>query len=425
MKRVFSGILAAAAALMLCVDALAVQSGPGNFEYTRKYVSGQFNDVSGSEWYARYIEDAYNYGLFQGKSETVFAPSGHLTLGESVTLAARLMSIYRTGQADFTESSPFYKVYADYALENGIIDSHGDYSSIVSRALFAELIYRALPAEAFPGINDVPGYAICDVAPDSKHGSAVYALYRAGILSGSDRFGTFFPDSGITRAESCAVIVRLADPAARVSTKLPASIPAEVIFQRCNEAVFLIETFDTDGDSIRTGSGFFISETGLAVTNLHVIEGAADATITLANGDVCPVRGVHAVSDENNLAIISIDSGKSDWIYLSLADSDRIETGNTVYTLGSPLGLINTFTEGVISNKNRISEENVFIQFSAPISFGSGGSALLNTLGQVVGVTSSSYSYGQNLNLAVPVNYVKELKPGECVPLKELRSHLS
>ena len=197
-------------------------------------------------------------------------------------------------------------------------------------------------------------------------------------------------------------------------------IPAELIFQECADAVFLLETFDSDGESIRTGSGFFITDTGLAVTNLHVIQNAASATITLYDGTVYPVRGVHATSEEHNLSIISIDSYEGKTAFLPLADSDYALAGNSVYVIGSPLGYINTMTGGIISNTKRDVDGNALIQFTAPISFGSGGSPLLNTLGQVVGITSSSFSYGQNLNLAVPINHLKAMKIGESVSLASM-----
>ena len=199
-----------------------------------------------------------------------------------------------------------------------------------------------------------------------------------------------------------------------------AQIPAEIIFQQSADAVFLLETFDVAGVSIRTGSGFFISDSGFAVTNLHVLDNAASASITLYNGEIYPVKGVHALSEEFNLVIISIDSDNSDWDYLTFADSDLIETGNSVYVIGSPLGFINTMSAGIISNTRRDIANESLIQFTSPISFGSGGSPLLNTRGQVIGVTSSSFSYGQNLNLAVPINNVKTMEPDEGVTLDSL-----
>ena len=198
------------------------------------------------------------------------------------------------------------------------------------------------------------------------------------------------------------------------------AIPAEVIFQNSADAVFMLETFDKDGESIRTGSGFFISADGLAVTNLHVLENAASAEITLHNGDVYPVRGMHAASEEFNLTIISIDSAEGGWKHLAVADSDLIGVGNSVYVIGSPLALLNTMTAGIISKASRTVDGDTFIQFTAPISFGSGGSPLLNSRGQVIGVASNSFSYGQHLNLAVPINHLKTMTPGDPVSLESL-----
>jgi len=419
-KRILGTVLVIALLIALSASALAVRTGFDNFTYSGLYTATQFHDISGKEWFTRYVEDACNFGFFREKSENIFDHGGLLTLGEAVALAARLSSIYNTGSADFEESVPFYNVYADYALSHGIIDSHGDYNEPLNRATFAKILYNALPQEALPAINDIADYGICDVIPGVGSGSAVYALYRAGVLAGADRYGTFFPDLNITRAEACAVTVRLADPATRVNSNPATRIPAEVIFQRSADAVFMLETFDSDGNSIRTGSGFFISDIGLAVTNLHVFDNAARATATLFSGDVRPVSGVLDVSEEYNLTIFLVDSVSEGSCYLHLADSDLVVTGNTVYALGSPRDLINSITDGIVSNTNRIVDGSTFMQFTAPISFGSGGSPVLNTLGQVVGVASSSFSYGQNLNLAVPVNFIKELQPGKLVTLEEL-----
>ena len=419
LRKTLPAVLAAALVFSFSGYTLAAPRGFSDFSYSGEYVSGQFHDVDETDWFARYVEGAFNYGFIQGKGADTFDPDGLLTLGEAVKLAARLRSIYYTGAADFVEGVPYYAVYARYALTHGIISSHGDYTAPADRACFAELIYNALPSEAFEIINDIPDYAISDVAPAPGFGAAAYTLYRAGILTGADRFGAFFPHSFITRAEACAVMVRLADPAARQNAGPAARIPASVIYERNVNAVIMFETFDVDDESIRTGSGFFISNAGYAITNLHVIDNAARATATFYNGDVLDVLGVLAVSEEFNLAMVAVGLEGGSCDYLILADSDLIETGNTVYALGSPLSLINSMSSGIIGNTAREVSGETLIQFTAAISFGSGGSPLLNTRGQVVGVTSSSFSYGQNLNLAVPINHVKSLTPGECIPLEE------
>ena len=447
-RRALPAALAVIMLLASTIYAVAAESGVGNFKYSDDYTAGQFLDVSETDWFAHYVGDAYNYGFVSGKSPTSFDPGGFLTFGEAVKLVARLRSIYYTGSADFTESEPFYDVYIDYALSAGIMerwDGSGgsdqsayfapgydetalrgttsgpdDYAAPITRSRFAELIYNAMPSEVFSTLNIIPDFGICDVSPDAIYGPATYALYRSGIIAGSDRYGTFYPGSAITRAEACAVMVRLADPVTRLRFSLPPQIPVETIFQRSADAVFMIDTFDLDGKSIRTASGFFISESGLAVTNLHVIVGAASAVITLYNGDTFAMSGIHAISEEFNLIVFSLDTEEAGRSYLTLADSGLLEVGSSVYAIGSPLSLINTISAGVISHTARDVSGETLIQFTAPISFGSGGSPLLNTLGQVVGVISSSFSYGQNLNLAVPINHIRTLVPDRPISLETL-----
>jgi len=422
MRKTLSVLLAIITFFLIVPEVSASGTGSGIFPYTGEYSSGQFDDVNDTDWFSEYVAGAYNFGFFRGVSIDTFNPGGALTLGEAVTVAARLRSIYHTGSADFPVSDPFYRIYADYAFEHGIIDDHPDYTLPVTRAGFVMMVYNSLPETEYPGINDIPEYGVCDVTSDMMYSDSVYAFYRAGILTGVDGYGTFMPNANITRAEACVIMLRIADPASRARISLPSAIPAEIIYNRCTDAVFLIETFYESGRSIRTGSGFFISETGLAAIVLHVFDNAVSAKVTLTNGDVYDVLGLNAFSYEHNVAVFSIDSDRNDFTFLRLADSDLIETGNTVYALGSPRALLNTITEGIISKIPRETDYETMLQFTAPISFGSGGSPVLNTLGQVVGLASSSYTYAQNLNLAVCVNYLKELEltSGELTALKDI-----
>jgi hypothetical protein len=246
MKKTLSFILIIILIVSLSGTATADEGGFHNFTYSGNYVPGQFYDVNTSDWFAPYVEAAFNFGFFRGRSESTFEPSGLLTLGEAVTLASRLRSIYYTGSDDFPASSPYYIAYANYALAHGIIDRHLNYTARATRAEFAKMVYNALPSGAYRVINSIPDYGITDVPSDVGYGSAVYTLYRAGILVGSDRFGTFLPHSNISRAEASTIMVRIADPALRLFTLLPTSMPAETIYQRNTDAVFMIETFRSD-----------------------------------------------------------------------------------------------------------------------------------------------------------------------------------
>lgn len=216
MKRITSLFLAICLCVGLCIPALATQTSDKttgtleNFTKINQYTDGQFQDVLAKDWFYENVKSAYEFGLVKGVSETRFNPSGTVTLAETVTLAARINSIYRTGKADFTESAVWYQPYVDYAVENSIINTeeYSDYNKAANRAQFAQIMANALDESALPAINTIE--VIPDVSINEKHGSAVYLLYKAGILTGSDSKGTFNPNSSIQRSEVAAIVTRMA-----------------------------------------------------------------------------------------------------------------------------------------------------------------------------------------------------------------------
>ena len=169
-------------------------------------------------------------------------------------------------------------------------------------------------------------------------------------------------------------------------------------------AVVYIETYDKNGKELYTGSGFIVEEGGKVVTNYHVIEDAHSIYVKVLNRSTYPVEKVMAYDIDRDIAVLRI--GGSNLPTVKLGDSSNIVTGQRVLTIGSPLGLENTISEGLISNKNRIIDGYNYIQTSAPISSGSSGGVLLDYSGEVIGVTVGSYIDGQNMNLVVPINEV-------------------
>lgn len=188
-----------------------------NFEEVNEYTVGQFSDVSSSSWYADSVAAAYRKGLVKGTSATQFNPNGNMTIAETITLAARLRSIYETGKAEFEQSDPWYQTYVDYATENGIIaeGDFSDYTKAATRAQFAYIMAKALPGEALSTINNIPFGQIPDVSLSETYSGAVYKLYKAGILTGNDSYGTFTPDSTITRSAVATIVTRMADMSLR------------------------------------------------------------------------------------------------------------------------------------------------------------------------------------------------------------------
>lgn len=171
-------------------------------------------------------------------------------------------------------------------------------------------------------------------------------------------------------------------------------------------ATVTLEMSDTRGQLSSYGSGFFVSPTHI-VTNFHVVVRTDNGTAKLVDKtETYPIQDVVATDPENDLAIIkvAIPGIKP----LLLGDSDEVRIGDHVYVAGNPKGLEGTFSEGIIS---RISNQETKkrLQMTAPISPGSSGGPVLNSKGNVIGVTFMTIIDGQNLNFAIPAKYVKAL----------------
>jgi hypothetical protein len=418
-KRIISALLVIV--LFVCVLPLPALAAGGlsNFTKVNTYHSGQFSDIPSAKWYAPYVQAAYEYGLMNGQTSQTFAPDSNLTVAEAVKLAACLHSIYYTGKTGLSNGDPWYKTYVDYALENGILASEfPDYEANATRSEFAVILAGALPEEALAVYNKVDDGAIPDVPSDYGYSAQVYKLYRAGILTGSDAKGSFYPNQYIKRSEVSAIITRMANAGFRQKLTLTAKLTAEQIYKKCAPAVFYIEIYDAKGTAVKSGSGFFIESTGLAVTNYHVITGASAAIVTLADGTKYEVTGIYDYSKDDDIALIQVDG--TEFSYLKTADPAALKTGADVYAIGSPLGLQNTISTGIVSCALREIDGLEFIQNTAAISSGSSGGALLNAAGEVVGVTTATAIDAQNINIAVPISKIANMNKTDAVTLKSL-----
>ena len=179
------------------------------------------------------------------------------------------------------------------------------------------------------------------------------------------------------------------------------------------DAVVKITVVSYD-NSNSTGSGFFYNNSGSLITNYHVIDNAKSINIMLNDesvysGDIT----ILGYDEEEDIAII--DTTISNNLYIELGDSDTAKLGNSIYVIGSPFGLLNTLSTGVVSSVRKDD-----IQISAPISHGSSGGVLLNDYGVAIGVTYAGYVEGENLGFAIPINKVKLLDMSNSFTLVEL-----
>jgi hypothetical protein len=206
---------------------------------------------------------------------------------------------------------------------------------------------------------------------------------------------------------SVAVVAVSAQPKPTAPSAQAAELPSppkpmssQDIFQMAGGAVTLITVFDDAGQQRGLGSGFVVSSDGTAITNYHVIRGATRATARFSDGTESDVSGVLAYDASHDVAVVRLQTPPKD--VLNIGDSDGLQVGEKVVAIGSPLGLENTLSEGIVSGMR-----NGIIQMSAPISPGSSGGPVLDSFGKVVGVSVAYARGGENLNFAVPINWAK------------------
>jgi serine protease Do len=160
------------------------------------------------------------------------------------------------------------------------------------------------------------------------------------------------------------------------------------------------------------GSGFIISKDGYIVTNNHVVEGATEVTVTLANKKEYSAK-VIGRDPKTDIALIKIEP-KENLTVASLGDSDKLRVGEWVMAVGNPFGLSNTVTAGIVSAKDRVigaGPYDDFIQTDAPINPGNSGGPLFNLKGEVVGINTAIVPNGQGIGFAVAVNMAKTVLP--------------
>jgi len=192
------------------------------------------------------------------------------------------------------------------------------------------------------------------------------------------------------------------------------------LVKRVKPAVVAITTYDANGDALMTGSGFFLSP-GKVVTNLHVVRGATRAEIKTLDGKgrVYPVNGLLAVDDEGDLVLLEIEMpverGRSTELAANLPDE-----GEPIFVIGNPLKLEGSVSDGIVSAVREVPNVGRIIQITAPISHGNSGSPVFNLRGQVLGVVTIKVTNGQNINLAIAVARVGQLKQDKLRPLSDL-----
>ncbi len=186
----------------------------------------------------------------------------------------------------------------------------------------------------------------------------------------------------------------------------PCSQRRELSFEelaRLAVSVVMIAVHDRRGDIVSTGSGIAISRSGYILTNCHVASGGRMFSVRLENEDkIFKTKEIIKYNPDLDMAVIRIDRELEP---LKMYSGNSLARGQRVVAIGSPMGMFNSVSDGIISGFRRV-EEMDMIQFTAPISGGSSGGALLNMYGEVIGMSTAGIEGGQNLNLAVSAGQI-------------------
>lgn len=182
--------------------------------------------------------------------------------------------------------------------------------------------------------------------------------------------------------------------------------PAEIA-RSAFPSVVLIATQDAHGQPLSLGSGFFVGKNVIA-TNFHVIEGATAAYAKIIGQPAkLAVEGILALDVAHDLVLLQSSNAAAP--ALPIGSQASVNIGDPVFAIGNPRGLEGTFSQGIVSSVREFGSDRI-LQVTAPISPGSSGGPVINRYGAVVGVSVASVTNGQNLNFAVPADYVKTLQ---------------
>ncbi len=217
--------------------------------------------------------------------------------------------------------------------------------------------------------------------------------------------------------------------AAPVASALPDYTPDEQVninvYQRVNQSVVNITTRTLDYSFMDvvpregSGSGSVLDKEGHILTNFHVIEGAQQIRVTLANGTSYPA-GLVGQDPSNDIAVLQIEAPAAELQPITWGDSAGLKVGQKILAIGNPFGLERTLTVGIISSlnrtltsRNRRTIKNI-IQIDAALNRGNSGGPLLDSQSRLVGMnTAIASSTGENtgVGFAIPVNTIKRVVP--------------
>lgn len=364
----------------------------------------------------------YSLGLMQGAGRNadgtpIYALDAALTREQAVVMMLRAIGAADEAAA-CREVPPFLDAaqrwsapYLAYAAGNGLVKGVDAETfaptAPATRQQFAAMLLRAL------GYEEGTDFLYADALETASHiglptsGSGQISRGEAGEMLFAALDLTLRGTTETLADRLLAQGVLTPDAAQRAGLR-SAKVSAESVYLRYAGATALVRIYDREDNLLQHGSGFFLNESGVLATNYHVIENGAAAKIevVLHDGTVCTVTGVIDYKEDSDVCLLQTDTSGTPYLEL---DTDPQSAGATVYTIGSPLGLQDSITVGIISDPDNIIEEIHYILNTADISQGSSGGPLLNEAGKVAAIVKGAYVFGNRMYIAVHASYLAAL----------------
>ena len=289
--------------------------------FTKKNTyGGQFADVKESSWYAKEVAAAYELGFVEGVSENSYSPDTTVTVAQGITMASRVHAEYNGKTIAKVDGGKWYDMYINYAKANGIITENqfDSYTREIKRFEMAEIFHDAMGKEYFTAINDV--VFIPDVPMGAMYYDKLLTLYNAGVVMGSDEYGSYKPDDNIKRSECAAIINRVALPENRLNKTLSDFTSGEAYVLCYNEGM------DSARTSLGINSGWQLDNRGgVAKTTTEGYGSVGDVSEKYAT---CYVREFNFIPSGEIVLEITLIS-QAEGAFLEYRDIEE----NTVYML--------------------------------------------------------------------------------------------
>lgn len=357
----------------------------------------------------------YALGLMQGTGRNedgtpIFELNRSLKRDEAITMLVRLLgaedaALSETHTTPFTDVEDWAKPYVGYAYAMGYTNGDGPSTfggnEDVTASQYITFVLRALGYTSGKDfawdsawtLSDPLGLTSGEYGIDTVFLRGNVALISMNALSQTKKGSAATLLSSLL--ENGAVTQDAITAAGLTSLLTEKVMDTSEISAKSSGAVFIITSYDKAGSELKSGNGFFINESGVAVTNYSLIKDASSATITTTKGKSFKVLGIFDFDESKDLAIIQVEGEGFDALTLETAAL----TGNeTVFSLFFPRSGVSTIEKGSVTAASEEVGGVSYVKSSVEVPEASSGAPLLNAYGRIVGVYSSKN--GLNLSLS-------------------------